>query len=160
MPDDATQEAYRRGYRDGYRDGREDRATSMPDPIPDLACPDCGEPMKMRTSKHGPFYGCSTYPDCRGTVSCGKDGQIKGTPADAETRAARRRAHEHFDRLWKSGPLESRAAAYRWLREIMELSEEEAHISKFDKHQCERVIRRSKAELRHKGLSVVKPPNA
>ena len=30
------------------------------------SCPDCGEPMRERTSRTGPFWGCSQYPDCRG----------------------------------------------------------------------------------------------
>jgi four helix bundle suffix protein len=31
------------------------------------ACPDCGKSMRMRTSTRGPFWGCSGYPECRGT---------------------------------------------------------------------------------------------
>ncbi len=30
-------------------------------------CPTCGGPMKLRTGKHGEFWGCVRYPDCRGT---------------------------------------------------------------------------------------------
>ena len=30
-------------------------------------CPYCGAPMVLRTSKYGPFYGCSNYPACKGT---------------------------------------------------------------------------------------------
>ena len=30
-------------------------------------CPKCGSPMLRRTGKYGEFYGCSTYPWCRGT---------------------------------------------------------------------------------------------
>lgn len=30
-------------------------------------CPLCGEPMRLRSSRYGPFYGCSAYPGCRGT---------------------------------------------------------------------------------------------
>ena len=32
-----------------------------------MECPKCGAPMKARRGKDGPFYGCSTYPDCKGT---------------------------------------------------------------------------------------------
>lgn len=32
-----------------------------------LACPDCGGPMVPRSSAHGKFWGCSNYPNCRGT---------------------------------------------------------------------------------------------
>jgi len=32
-------------------------------------CPDCGKPMRKRTSKKGEFWGCSGFPECRGTRS-------------------------------------------------------------------------------------------
>ena len=34
-------------------------------------CPFCGAPMVMRTRKSdgGHFYGCSTYPKCKGIVN-------------------------------------------------------------------------------------------
>lgn len=30
-------------------------------------CPKCDSPMVQRKSKHGPFFGCSLFPNCRGT---------------------------------------------------------------------------------------------
>jgi four helix bundle suffix protein len=30
-------------------------------------CPDCGKPMRQRKSAKGPFWGCSAFPDCKGT---------------------------------------------------------------------------------------------
>ena len=30
-------------------------------------CPECGKPMRRRSSAKGPFWGCSAYPGCRGT---------------------------------------------------------------------------------------------
>src|SRR5207253_11277931 len=27
-----------------------------------VACPQCGNPMRVRKSRYGEFYGCSTYP--------------------------------------------------------------------------------------------------
>jgi len=37
------------------------------------ACPQCGKPMRRRTARQGPraglpFWGCSSFPDCRATV--------------------------------------------------------------------------------------------
>jgi len=29
-------------------------------------CPDCGAPMRQRTSGRGPFWGCSAFPQCKG----------------------------------------------------------------------------------------------
>ena len=34
-------------------------------PAPD--CPNCGSPMRRRKSARGDFWGCSRYPDCKGT---------------------------------------------------------------------------------------------
>jgi four helix bundle suffix protein len=41
-------------------------------------CPDCGKPMYRRTAKQGPragreFWGCSGYPDCKGTIDISKE---------------------------------------------------------------------------------------
>jgi four helix bundle suffix protein len=35
-------------------------------------CPECGKPMRRRMARQGPnkgkpFWGCSAYPECRGT---------------------------------------------------------------------------------------------
>ncbi|WP_213760977.1 DNA topoisomerase III [Citrobacter freundii] len=32
------------------------------------ACPQCGAPTRQRTGKSGPFWSCSRYPDCNGTL--------------------------------------------------------------------------------------------
>ena len=33
-------------------------------------CPECGSPMVIRRSRFGKlFYGCSSYPHCRGIIS-------------------------------------------------------------------------------------------
>ena len=31
------------------------------------SCPECGKPMRKRKSQKGDFWGCSAYPDCRGS---------------------------------------------------------------------------------------------
>ncbi|MDR0578695.1 MAG: DNA topoisomerase III [Candidatus Accumulibacter sp.] len=33
------------------------------------ACPLCGAPMRPRKGKHGPFWSCGKYPECKGTAS-------------------------------------------------------------------------------------------
>lgn len=30
-------------------------------------CPKCGKKMKLRSGKFGQFWGCTGYPQCRGT---------------------------------------------------------------------------------------------
>lgn len=45
------------------------------------ACPLCGKPMRERTSAKGPFWGCTGYPECRGTLpkeDTSKPGKSKG----------------------------------------------------------------------------------
>lgn len=37
------------------------KTTAVPD------CPLCGKPMRRRTSTKGDFWGCSAFPDCKGT---------------------------------------------------------------------------------------------
>ncbi|MFC1890745.1 topoisomerase DNA-binding C4 zinc finger domain-containing protein, partial [Thermodesulfobacteriota bacterium] len=32
-----------------------------------LECPRCNSPMVLKKGRYGKFYGCSTYPKCRGT---------------------------------------------------------------------------------------------
>ena len=45
---------------------RRARRRSTPHPIGE-DCPQCGQPLVQRKSKHGPFIGCSGYPKCRYT---------------------------------------------------------------------------------------------
>ena len=49
---------------------RDAQEQSVATPAP--ACPLCGKPMRQRTARQGanagkPFWGCSGYPDCKGT---------------------------------------------------------------------------------------------
>jgi restriction system protein len=50
------------------------------------SCPACGQPMRERTAKSGPkagrtFWGCSGYPDCRGTREM-SDASDRSAPSD------------------------------------------------------------------------------
>ena len=38
------------------------------------ACPNCGAAMRKRASARGPFWGCSTYPECKGTRPMAEEG--------------------------------------------------------------------------------------
>ncbi len=42
---------------------REGQKTTEPSPD----CPQCHQPMRRRQSAKGDFWGCTTYPDCKGT---------------------------------------------------------------------------------------------
>lgn len=41
--------------------GRPNTKPSGPGP-----CPRCGAPTKLKEGPHGPFHGCTNFPDCRG----------------------------------------------------------------------------------------------
>jgi len=103
----------------------------------DHPCPECGEPMVLRDSKFGLFYGCTAFPRCKASHGAHKKtGEPLGTPADGPTKKARIRAHDSFDQLWKGKHMD-RGEAYEWMQEAMGLSADEAHIGKFTIDQCD-----------------------
>ena len=61
------------GFRERMHQCRtQTRQTQSPTETPPPPCPECGAPMRKRTSRSGenagtPFWGCSNYPDCKGT---------------------------------------------------------------------------------------------
>lgn len=86
--------------------------------------------VKTETS-YGDRWDC---PDQDCTVACW-DGDTS-TPADAETREARKETHELFDPLWQKGEFESREDAYEWLADRMDIPVDKCHIGMFDFDQC------------------------
>ena len=105
----------------------------------DHPCPECGEPMVLRDSKYGLFYGCSDFPRCKASHGAHKKtGQPLGTPADGPTKKARIRAHDAFDQLWKGKHMD-RGDAYMWMQEAMEMPADDAHIGKFTTEQCDQL---------------------
>lgn len=106
-----------------------------------LECPLCRSPMHLRTSRYGLFYGCSRWPQCDATHGAHPNGEPLGIPADNETKRWRIKAHEAFDRLWNGpGACMSRPDAYRWMIQTLALPAEEAHIARFSREQCQRLI--------------------
>ena len=112
-------------------------------------CGECGSDMVLRETKKytnpdgspKTFYGCSTYPTCKGTHSAHQaNGKPMGIPADAETKKWRGYAHEEFDVMWKlmgyTGP-----EAYAVLADIMDKRPEEAHIAMFTKEECKKLLK-------------------
>jgi four helix bundle suffix protein len=58
------------GFRERLTQCRVEAREAGAEPAP--ACPECGKPMHQRTAKTGPhagqsFWGCTGYPDCKGT---------------------------------------------------------------------------------------------
>lgn len=117
----------------------------------------CGKSMMLRKSKWGWFYGCRSYPDCEGSIGAHQaTGEPLGIPAPKEVRMARVWAHNAFDQLWMGGPINlKRTEAYAWMREKMELSEEEAHIGRMDEFQCFRLIGLVKEEFEKRNLPLL-----
>jgi ssDNA-binding Zn-finger/Zn-ribbon topoisomerase 1 len=112
-----------------------------------VLCPECQTPMKLIKGPWSYFYGCTKYPECTGKLGAHPDGKPMGTPASQATRTLRIQAHNRFDLLWMknsfvpgSGTM-SREQAYWWMQQAMELSEEAAHIGKFDGEQCTKLIK-------------------
>lgn len=106
-----------------------------------LSCPECGAPMVLRRSKYGPFYGCSTFPECYAAHGAHANGVPLGIPTDKETKEWRIKAHEAFDQLWKGkGAPMSRRKAYLLMGDLMDLPSEEVHIGRFTTDQCRELI--------------------
>lgn len=92
-------------------------------------------------------YMCDAYVGCHKKGALKKvdprwDGKVPlGTLANAELRMWRSRAHREFDPLWREQMVfRSRAKAYKWLREAMNLLPWECHIGKMEVWQCKEVI--------------------
>lgn len=52
----------------GWRNNLRARIESMVASIDDIVtCPKCGLPMAVRNGSNGEFYGCTNYPECKGT---------------------------------------------------------------------------------------------
>lgn len=96
--------------------------------------------MVLRAGKFGKFWGCTRFPDCKGTHGAHQaDGKPLGIPADHLTKQARISAHAAFDMLWKSKKM-TRSEAYRWLQQAMNLPKDEVHIGRFTVDQCASLI--------------------
>lgn len=77
---------------------------------------------------------------CNAYVGCHKTGEPLGTLANETLRAARKRAHEVFDALWKNdGPM-SRTEAYVWLANTLGVDPQKCHIAMFDEAQCSQTV--------------------
>ena len=109
-----------------------------------VICPYCEGPARyFARSSHiyngrdyGPVYHCV---QCDAYVGCHPDGSPKGTPADYETREARKRAHAAFDAIWQSGKVR-RDAAYYALAKALFITRSTCHIGMFDVELANAVV--------------------
>ena len=116
-------------------------------------CPYCGKEAKLvdgtviyphrKDLADLKFYQCAP---CDAYVGCHKNNHPAwtaprplGRPANAELRAAKSKAHEAFDPIWKEGFME-RGHAYEWLSEQLNIPKHLCHIGMMDVDDCMRVI--------------------
>lgn len=108
-----------------------------------MICPYCSKPAEYVDSDviYGQSYGmiylcrpCNAYVG----VHEGTNRPL-GTLADEKTRWWRKKAHRHFDHIWK-GKSMNRKAAYSWLAEKLGINVNDCHIAMFDAVMCERVV--------------------
>jgi zinc-finger-containing domain len=109
-----------------------------------VMCPYCGYPTSFMASEqyYGRDYGANIYVchPCDARVGTHKRSNVPlGTPANAELRRWRSAAHQKFDPLWR-GKKRSRTEAYRWMQKAMGLTEQQAHIGRFNISQCQQLI--------------------
>ena len=123
-----------------------------------MNCPYCGSNVSLASSTivyngrdFGLIYLCDSYPICDAYVGVHRGtNQPLGRLANAELRTWKKKAHAAFDPLWKSKSAKmSRKQAYQLMQKLLNMSEEEAHIGKFDVEQCKILIQ--KLEEYHQG---------
>ena len=92
-------------------------------------------------------YVCAKYPQCNSYVLAKPDTlEPMGSLAGPELRRLRQEAHNHFDRLYKSG-LMTKRKAYEWLSYTVQAPMAHAHIGHLGEYYCQVVIRESKKLL-------------
>jgi ssDNA-binding Zn-finger/Zn-ribbon topoisomerase 1 len=72
----------------------------MEQDIPD--CPECGSPMRIRTNRatQDEFWGCSMYPQCRGTIAINKPDPRQQSLLEDPSPSERQRSNDR--RRWES----------------------------------------------------------
>lgn len=100
-----------------------------------MVCPKHRTVMVPASTRYGLRFSCPS-PGCD---VVGWDSPTS-TPADAETRAARNKAHDAFDPLWRGRGARVRSKLYRKLSEFLCIPLKQTHIGMFDKEICEKVI--------------------
>lgn len=124
-------------------------------PVSAPICPYCRETSVLWSKSdriyrrdYGPVYVCWNFPECDAYVGC-HPGTTKplGRLANRELREAKKRAHAHFDPLWRAKiqfghrKKAARGAAYKWLAAQLGIAFEDCHIGMFDVAQCEAVVK-------------------
>ncbi len=102
-------------------------------------CRYCGGDIEYKDTKviygksYGKTYICSNFP------KCDTYGGYKGHISNKETRDLRKKCHFYFDKLWRSGEFK-REYMYRHLQKKMGMTSKQAHIGKFNRGQCLKLL--------------------
>ena len=113
-----------------------------------MVCDMCNHKAKLvsgeRIYPHRPdlyeknFWLCD---NCGAYVGCHAGTQkALGRLANAELRYWKRKVHNLFDPLWKSGT-KKRSEAYKWLADQLAIPVEECHIGMFDVEKCKQAVK-------------------
>lgn len=116
-----------------------------------MRCPYCGSKVTLRSadeiykdnSKGIMLYVCSHYPECDAYVRTHIGTNIPvGSMANGKLRALRIKAHNNFDRLYKTSMM-SKQEAYKWLADLIGALMSEAHIGHLGEYYCNEVIKKT-----------------
>jgi len=115
-------------------------------------CPYCKSRTRITTETE--IYGreykkravicCKNFPLCDSYVGTHDDGTTLGRLANKELRMWKKRAHDEFDKLWKTGNYD-RDEAYENLSDEIGIDLEYTHIGFFNVETCKKVIHWAKS---------------
>lgn len=109
-------------------------------------CPYCKSKTKIISEKE--IYGreykgrkmiaCVNFPKCDSYVGCDDEGIALGRLADKELRNEKKRAHDHFDVIWRNNYM-TRSETYAELSEFLNIPSQYTHIGMFNIDTCKKV---------------------
>lgn len=104
-------------------------------------CPYCNKEVKIvhSTVIYGPGHDYGNMKCCANFPACDSYAGMGASLADAELRDLRKKCHALFDARWKHGGV-SRSQCYHWLKVSMGMKSKDAHIARFRKDQCLRLL--------------------
>lgn len=110
-------------------------------------CRYCGNEVVFTSNAeiYGKEYGngkCFLCRNCRAFVGVHTETLTPlGTLANDDLRKWRNKAHNEFDKLWKSPTrIMTRHNAYKWLSKEMNKQKKDCHIALFEIKECKQVI--------------------
>ena len=109
-------------------------------------CPYCQKEAVLTDSRviYGKSYGliwlCSPCKAWVGTHKNSPTHKPLGSLAKEELRVLRMKAHHSFDSLWKKWGI-TRREAYVYLQNLMDMTPEQAHIGRFNEHECQKLLK-------------------